>query len=95
MNPPTTSKFNISEAGAVYNYSDKCMYLTKTKAKTSPGQVEFRKLSEKHKNIFRQARAKEVKLGGVEAVSSRTSQPRADLALCGPLEAYRCFWSST
>ena len=61
MNPPTTSKFNINEAGAVYNYSDKCMYLTKTKAKTSPGQVEFRKLSEKHKNIFRQARAKEVK----------------------------------
>eukprot|EP00435_Cladocopium_sp_Y103_P023371 s61_g5.t1 len=42
MTPPTTSKFNASEAEAVYNFNDKCMYLTKSKAKTSPGQVEFR-----------------------------------------------------
>ena len=61
MSPPSTTKFNSREAEAVYNDNDRCMYLTKTKAKTSPGQVEFRRLSDKHKAIFRQARAKEVK----------------------------------
>eukprot|EP00435_Cladocopium_sp_Y103_P008346 s2034_g2.t1 len=60
MNPPNTSKFNIHEAEAVFNVRDQCMYLTKAKAKTSPGQVEFKNLPEKYKEIFRKARAKEV-----------------------------------
>ena len=60
MNPPDTSKFNVKESEAVYNEKDQCMYLNKSKAKTSPGQVEFRHLPEKYKNIFRKSRAKEV-----------------------------------
>jgi hypothetical protein len=60
MNPPDTSKFNVKESEAEYNEKDQCMYLTKSKAKTSPGQVEFRHLPEKYKNIFRKSRAKEV-----------------------------------
>ena len=60
MNPPNTSKFNATEAEAVFNGNDQCMYLTKSKAKTSPGQVEFRHLPEKYKQIFRKSRAKEV-----------------------------------
>ena len=60
MNPPDTSKFNAKESEAVYNEKDQCMYLTKSKAKTSPGQVDFRHLPEKYKNIFRKSRAKEV-----------------------------------
>eukprot|EP00435_Cladocopium_sp_Y103_P027783 s3983_g6.t2 len=58
MNPPNTTKFNVHESEAVFNARDQCMYLTK--AKTSPGQVEFKRLTEKYKKIFRQARAKEV-----------------------------------
>ena len=59
MRTPSTTKFDIKQASALYNSKDKCLYLTKTK--TSPGQVEFRNLNNKHKEIFRKARAKEVK----------------------------------
>ena len=59
MNPAGNAKFNLSQAEGVHNLNDKCIYLTK--AKKSPGQVEFRFLPEKYKDIFRAARAKEVK----------------------------------
>ena len=52
-------KFHSNNSMGIYNNKDKCIYLTK--AKTSPGQVEFRKLSSQHLEIFRKARAKEVK----------------------------------
>ena len=52
-------KFQINNSMGVYNSKDKCIYLTK--AKTSPGQVGFRRLSPQHLEIFRKARAKEVK----------------------------------
>ena len=39
MDNASTEKFNISQAAGVFNYVGKCIYLTK--AKTSPGQVEF------------------------------------------------------
>ena len=50
--------FTLNEAEGSYSYKDRCIYLTK--AKTSPGQVVFNKLSEEHLKIFRAARAKEV-----------------------------------
>ena len=59
MKSSSSSKFDAKQASAFFNTIDKCLYLTKTK--TSPGQVEFRSLNEKHKKIFRAARAKEVK----------------------------------
>ena len=60
MNPPHQDRFKLHQAEAVFNANDRCRYLTKSKAKTSPGQVEFRNLGEKYKVIFRKARAKEV-----------------------------------
>ena len=54
-----TSKFSAEEAEGVYNGYDRCIYLTK--AKMSPGQIEFRKLNDAHRKIFRAAREKELK----------------------------------
>ena len=54
-----TETFTATEAEASYSAQDRCVYLTK--AKTSPGQVQFNKLSEKHKEVFRASRRKEVK----------------------------------
>ena len=59
MDSPDGIKFNINQAVGYFNNQDTCIYLSK--AKTSPGQVEFKHLSEKYKKIFRLARAKEVK----------------------------------
>ena len=59
MRPASDDKFNLTQAEGVYNQRDQCIYLTK--AKTSPGQVEFRFLEKKYKEIFRKSRAKEVK----------------------------------
>ena len=59
MDSPSGTKFNINQAIGYFNSKDKCIYLSK--AKTSPGQVEFKHLQEKYKKIFRTARAKEVK----------------------------------
>lgn len=54
-----SAKFQARNAWAMFNEKDGRCYLTK--AKTSPGQVEFRRLTDKHRDIFRAARAKEVK----------------------------------
>ena len=54
-----TSKFFAEEAEGVYNCYDRCIYLTK--AKMSPGQIEFRKLNDARRKIFRAAREKELK----------------------------------
>ena len=76
MNNASTEKFNISQSTGVFNYNDKCIYLTK--AKTSPGQVEFRKLEEKYKKIFRASRAKEVQSlldsGAIKILSKEESK---------------------
>ena len=53
------STFTLDEAEASFNQRDRRMYLAKRKE--SPGQVEFRKLSEMHKKIFRKSRDKEIK----------------------------------
>ena len=54
-----SAKFQAKNAWAMFNEKDGRCYLTK--AKTSPGQVTFKRLSDKHRDIFRAARAKEVK----------------------------------
>jgi len=58
QHPEYTYTFDSSQAEASYHFRDKCMYVTK--AKTSFGQVEFRNLNEKEKEIFRAARKKEM-----------------------------------
>ena len=50
--------FTANQAEASFSVRDKCMYVTK--AKTSFGQVDFEKLPEKEKVLFRQARKKEL-----------------------------------
>eukprot|EP00435_Cladocopium_sp_Y103_P032308 s1454_g8.t1 len=57
--PKERSNFRLKQAEGMFNLQDKCIYLTK--AKTSPGQVEFRFLDKKYKDIFRASRRKEVK----------------------------------
>ena len=46
-------------AEASFSYADKCVYLYK--AKQSPGQIVFTKLSSEHREAFEKARIKEVK----------------------------------
>ena len=71
-----SSRFAMDEAEGVYNSFDRCIYLTK--AKTSPGQIEFKKLNDKHREIFRAARAKELKSlldsGAIRILSPAESQ---------------------
>ncbi|CAK8990637.1 unnamed protein product [Durusdinium trenchii] len=50
--------FHGAYAEASYCYRDKCHYVTKSKA--SFGQVQFSKLDEKEKEVFRKARKKEL-----------------------------------
>ena len=60
--------FESGSAEASYSYADQRFYLTK--AKTSPGQVEFKNLSESDKKIFRKARSKEIaSLTGTKSVT--------------------------
>ncbi|CAL1162763.1 unnamed protein product [Cladocopium goreaui] len=50
--------FTAKAAEASYSYRDRCMFVTKLKS--SFGQVEFSKLSEEDKNLFRASRKKEI-----------------------------------
>ena len=52
-------KFDADASMAMFSARDKLFYVAKKKE--SPGQVEFRDLSEEEKKIFRKSRAKEVK----------------------------------
>ena len=56
--PAYTYTFDRHKAEASFSIRDNCMYVTK--AKTSFGQVEFKDLHEKEKEIFRAARKKEI-----------------------------------
>ena len=71
-----SSRFAMDEAEGGYNSFDRCIYLTK--AKTSPGQIEFKKLNDQHREIFRAARAKELKSlldsGAIRILSPAESQ---------------------
>ena len=58
MTPLSNDGFRTEDAVGMYSNADKCVYLTK--AKTSPGQVDFKSLNAKHKEVFQKARAKEV-----------------------------------
>ena len=58
ITPLSKETFTSEEAEGSYSHRDKCIYLTKVKQ--SPGQVEFTKLNERHREAFRQARRKEV-----------------------------------
>ena len=58
-NQKKTPKFTAALSWVFYSHVDKRFYLTKKKE--SPGQVEFSKLPEKEKAIFRKARDKEIK----------------------------------
>ena len=58
-NEKKAPKFTAALSWVFYSYADKRFYLTKKKE--SPGQVEFSKLPEKEKEIFRKARDKEIK----------------------------------
>ena len=50
--------FRTEEAVGIFSQADLCIYMTK--AKTSPGQVDFKSLSKKHREVFEKARIKEV-----------------------------------
>eukprot|EP00435_Cladocopium_sp_Y103_P035990 s2457_g9.t1 len=50
--------FRTDEAVGMFSHADHCIYLTK--AKTSPGQVDFKSLNKKHREVFEKARIKEV-----------------------------------
>ena len=58
LTPLSQESFTATDAECSFSSSDKCMFLTKVK--TSPGQIEFRKLNDKHREIFVKARTKEV-----------------------------------
>ena len=55
---PKGQTFRKEQAYASYSFKDKCMYVSKAKA--SFGQVEFARLSEKDKVLFRASRKKEL-----------------------------------
>ena len=58
--PTDKNGFAAKEAVAYYSYTNKCILLAKKK-KESPGQVDFKKLPESLKKVFRKARDKEIK----------------------------------
>ena len=74
--PHYTGTFDRTEAEASFSLRDKCMYVTK--AKTSFGQVEFKHLQAAEKELFRQARKKEmdslVANGAVKILSIEESE---------------------
>ena len=76
-NEKKTPKFTAALSWVFYSYMDKRFYLTKKKE--SPGQVEFSKLPEKEKEIFRKARDKEIKSlldsGAIKILSLRKDFP--------------------
>ncbi|CAJ1392757.1 unnamed protein product [Effrenium voratum] len=55
----SSQAFKLEDSVCLFSNKDKRFYLTK--AKESPGQVEFSKLQGNEKQVFRQARAKEFK----------------------------------
>ena len=74
---PTSSRtFTADHAEASFCERDRCIYVTK--AKTSFGQVEFSKLAEDEKKLFREARKKEldslVTNGAVKVMSVEESR---------------------
>ena len=72
----TKSTFTREHAEAVYDYFEKKMFLTKKKE--SPGHVDFRKLPERLKRIFRKSRDKEINSllssGAIKVLSLQESQ---------------------
>ena len=59
ITPLGPSEFLATEAEGSYSFADRAMYITK--AKPSPGQVEYATETPKHKKAFDEARRKEVK----------------------------------
>ena len=59
ITPVSEETFTVDQAEASFSYADKCVYLYK--AKQSPGQIVFTKLSSEHREAFERARIKEVK----------------------------------
>ncbi|CAJ1437918.1 unnamed protein product [Effrenium voratum] len=59
MKARSSQAFKLEDSVCLFSNKDKRFYLTK--AKESPGQVEFSKLQGNEKQVFRQARAKEFK----------------------------------
>ena len=59
ITPVSEETFTADQAEASFSHADKCVYLYK--AKQSPGQIVFTKLSSKHREAFEKARIKEVK----------------------------------
>ncbi|OLQ12867.1 hypothetical protein AK812_SmicGene3197 [Symbiodinium microadriaticum] len=68
--------FTHDQAEAVYDYHEKRMFLTKKKE--SPGHVDFKKLPERLKKIFRKSRDKEINSllssGAIKILSLKESQ---------------------
>jgi len=58
MSPLSNDGFRTEDAVGCYSCADRCVYITK--AKMSPGQVDFKSLNEKHRVVFQKAREKEV-----------------------------------
>ena len=95
MSPLSKETFDTGNSEASYSAADRCMYLTKVK--TSPGQIEFNKLNDKHREVFVKARTKEVqsllnnkaiRILSVEepGVSEEISRPCAAIEIRGSLE---------
>ena len=59
ITPLSEETFTADQAEASFSHADKCVYLYK--AKQSPGQIVFTKLSSQHREAFEKARIKEVK----------------------------------
>ena len=68
--------FTHDQAEAVYDYHEKKMFLTKKKE--SPGHVDFKKLPERLKKVFRKSRDKEINSllssGAIKILSVKESQ---------------------
>ena len=68
--------FTHDQAEAVYDYHEKRMFLTKKKE--SPGHVDFKKLPERLKKVFRKSRDKEINSllssGAIKILSVKESQ---------------------